>query len=266
MATELKSPLDVDLSTSRRSLLLVWQNPASGRFIKVGRLDLLAEGKFAFHYLQSDGADSETLELDDYPERDRVYVSDELPAFFANRVMSSERPSYPQYLAWLGIDESLETMSLPVEVLARTGGSRVTDTFHVLDVPVHLDDRFTSRFFVSGISHTDEAEHVLTTVSSGSELAVRLDEDNPGNSRAVLINTSDGRKIGYVPDWLCADVHDLLVYGWELSVVAERVNLDAPDHVKVLCCIHAVRSKGSRRNYFGCLGRVGLSSGAERTV
>lgn len=40
MATELKSPVDVDLSTSQRSLLLVWQSPASRRFVKVGRLDL----------------------------------------------------------------------------------------------------------------------------------------------------------------------------------------------------------------------------------
>jgi len=128
-----------------------------------------------------------------------------------------------------------------VEVLARTGGSRVTDTFHILDVPTQLDDHFTSRFFVSGISHTDEAEDVLRTGSSGSGLALRRDGDNPGNPRAVLINTADGRKIGYVPDWLCADVDQLLVDGWELSAVAERVNLDAPDHVKVLCRVEAIR-------------------------
>jgi len=242
MATELKSRSEVDLSTSQRSLLLVWQNPASRRFVEVGRLDLLAEGKFAFHYVPSDAADSDAFVLDDYPDRDRVYVSDELPAFFANRVMSSDRPSYPQFLAWLGLDGSLEAKSLPIEVLARTGGSRVTDTFHILDVPVQRDDHFTSRFFVSGISHTVEAEHVIATISGGTELALHLDEHNPGNPRAALINTADGRKIGYVPDWLCADVHDLLVDRWELSAVAERVNLDAPDHIKVLCRIDAVRA------------------------
>lgn len=242
MATELKSPGDVDLSTSQRSLLLVWQSPASGRFVKVGRLDLLAGGRFAFHYLSDDADDAESFELDDYPDRDRVYVSNELPAFFSNRVMSPERPSYSQYLAWLGIDQNIETMSLPVEVLARTGGSRVTDTFHILDVPVQLDNRFTSRFFVSGISHTDEAERVLEDVSSGTELSLRLDQTNPGNPRAVLINTADSRKIGYVPDWLCADIHELLVSGWDVSAVAERVNPDAPDHIKVLCRIEAVRN------------------------
>ncbi len=242
MATELKSPVDVDLSTSPRSLLLVWQSPASRRFVKVGRLDLLAGNRFAFRYLPDDASDAEFFELDDYPERDRVYMSDELPAFFANRVMSAERPSYPQYLAWLGIDQDLETMSLPIEVLARTGGGRVTDTFHVLDVPMQWEDRFTSRFFVSGISHTDEAEKVLAAISSGAVLALRLDEGNPGNPRAVLINTSDGRKIGYVPNWLCADIHELLVSGWDMSAVAERVNPDAPDHIKVLCRIDAVRS------------------------
>jgi len=242
MATELKSPVDVDLSTSQRSLLLVWQSPASRRFVKVGRLDLLAGNRFAFRYLPDDSNDAEFFALDDYPERDRIYVSDELPAFFANRVMSAERPSYPQYLAWLGIDQSLASVSLPVEVLARTGGSRATDTFHILDVPVQWDDHFTSRFFVSGISHTDEAENVLSAVPNGSRLALRLDEANPGNPRAVLINTSDGRKVGYVPDWLCSDVYDLIQTGWTLAAVAERVNLDAPDHVKVLCRVDAVRN------------------------
>ena len=129
-----------------------------------------------------------------------------------------------QYLAWLGIDQSLETMSLPIEVLARTGGSRVTDTFHVLDVPVQWEDRFTSRFFVSGISHTDEAEQVLAAISTGADLALRLDEANPGNPRAVLINTSDGRKVGYVPDWLCSDVYDLIQARWTLTAVAEPVS------------------------------------------
>ena len=42
MATKLCSPAEVDLATSRRSLLLVWQNPDSRRFIKVGQLDVLA--------------------------------------------------------------------------------------------------------------------------------------------------------------------------------------------------------------------------------
>ncbi|MCB2412007.1 HIRAN domain-containing protein [Demequina sp. TTPB684] len=73
-------------------------------------------------------------------------------------------------------------------------------------------------------------------------LDLRLDEASPGNPCAVLINTADDRKVGYVPDWLCSDVHDLIQAGWPLAVVAERVNLDAPDHVKVLCRIDAVRS------------------------
>ena len=98
MATEFKSPVDVDLSTRQRSLLLVWQSPASRRCVKVGRLDLLAGDRFAFRYLPDDSDDAEFFALDDYPERDRIYVSDELPAFFAHRVMSAERPSYPRHL------------------------------------------------------------------------------------------------------------------------------------------------------------------------
>lgn len=236
MATELLNPSDVDLSSSRRSLLLVWQNPESRLFTKVGRLDVLADSRFAFRYLPDAAATNFTL--DDYPNRDAMYVSESLPAFFANRVMSSRRPGYVDYLEWLGVDD-LDDAEVPVELLARTGGERQTDTFHVVDVPEVLGHRFSSRFFVSGVRHLDNADEVLASIDAGTQLALELEADNPVNGSAVLINTLDGSKVGYVPDWLCVDVGALVASGWRFRATAERVNRDAPAHVKVLCRIDA---------------------------
>lgn len=240
MATELLSRAEVDFATSRRSLLLVWQNPESGRFIKVGQLDVLADGRFAFHYLPGAATDPQFLELDEYPERDAVYVSDDLPVFFSNRIMSADRPSYGQYLRWLGI-EDIEAAELPIEVLARTGGQRVTDTFHIVDLPEHFEASFSSRFFVSGVRHTVGANRVLAALESGASLSLELEESNEVNPKAVLIDTVDGKKVGYVPDWLCGDVHDLIKSGWSVTAIAEHVNPDAPAHVRVLCRITAQR-------------------------
>ncbi len=53
MATQVLEPAVVDLSTSRRSLLLVWQNPNTRQFLKVGQLDALDHGRFAFRYLEN---------------------------------------------------------------------------------------------------------------------------------------------------------------------------------------------------------------------
>lgn len=240
MATELLEPADVDLSATRRSLLLVWQSPVSRLFTKVGQLDALVHGRFAFRYFASAWDDPDFQPLIEFPERDRIYVSDELPAFFANRILSEERTGYGRYLEWLGID-ALGPEDVPLEVLTRTGGGRATDTFHIVDLPRQSPDRFSSRFFVSGIRYTDNVADVLANVENEGLLKLQLEEGNETNPKAVLIDSSDGRKIGYVPDWLCGEIHALIKHGWTMTAVAERINRDAPAHVRVLCRIDARR-------------------------
>ncbi|KQR48653.1 hypothetical protein ASF87_07270 [Microbacterium sp. Leaf161] len=240
MATQLL-PLDqVNLGVSQRALILVWQNPANRRFTKVGQLDSLPDNRFAFHYFPQIVDVEDFVPLDEFPSLTHAYVSDEVPAFFANRILSAERRGYNKYLTWLGI-EQLDGSAIPFEFLARSGGGRATDTFHVVDLPVQGSATFTSRFFISGIRYIPDAARILGEIHDGSVLALELDEANQANPKAVLIDTVDGSKIGYVPDWLCHDIHDLIKDGWSLTAVAERVNPGAPAHVRVLCRIDAIR-------------------------
>ena len=76
---------------------------------------------------------------------------------------------------------------------------------------------------------------------STMEMRSALEEDNEVNPKAVLVNTLDGQKFGYVPDWLCPDVHARIKDGWSITAIAERVNPDAPAHVRVLCRLEAFR-------------------------
>lgn len=238
MATEVLDRSSADLSTSYRTLLLVWQDPASRRFIKVGQLDALSDSRFAFQYLDAARGEESFAPLADYPNLDAVYVSDEVPAFFANRVLSSDRPAYDNYLSWLGIAD-LSPDQIPVEVLARTGGGRATDTFHVVDLPIDDGQRFSSRFFVSGIRYAPDSDAELRSLQPGAELNVQLEAENPRNSRAVVVAAESGAKLGYVPDWLCGDIHDRIQNGWSVRVVAERINPDAPAHIRLLVRLDA---------------------------
>lgn len=240
MATHILERAEVDLDSSRRSLLLVWQNPSTRRFVKVGRFDALTDGRFAFRYLDDAWSDPAFQPLVEFPESTGVYVSDELPAFLANRVLSSDRSNFGEYLGWLGLD-AVNPAEVPLEVLARTGGGRATDTFHILDAPEIDGDILISRFFVSGVRYFDGADEALAAVSAGDSLQLELDESNASNPKAVLIDLADGRRVGYVPDWLCDDVYDRIKNGWMISVVAERINNDAPVHVRALCRIEARR-------------------------
>ncbi|GAA1681190.1 HIRAN domain-containing protein [Microbacterium lacus] len=240
MATQALDRDQLDLTASRKTLILVWQNPVTRLFVKVGQLDALPGGRFAFQYLPGAWNDPAFVPLLEYPDRDTAYVSDEVPAFFANRILSVDRPHYDRYLSWLGI-EDLSPDEVPFEVLARTGGGRATDTFHVVELPLAKADRFTSRFFVSGVRYFADSDAAIATLKNGATLRLELDEGNEVNPKAVLVNTIDGQKFGYVPDWLCSDVHARAKDGWSVTAVAERVNPDAPAHVRVLCRLEARR-------------------------
>ena len=88
----------------------------------------------------------------------------------------------------------------------------------------------------------EEVDVILSSLQNGAKLELELEADNPSNPLAVIVTTSDGQKIGYLPDWLCSDVRDLIEQSWSVAAVAERINPDAPAHVRVLCRIDAQRS------------------------
>jgi hypothetical protein len=224
----------------RRRLLLIWQNPTSRRFSRVAELNQLVNDRFSFAYLPIATEDPEFFPLDEFPDLNKVYVSDELPVFFSNRVMSAERASYGQYLERLGLNE-LTSVDVPVEVLIRTGGTRATDTFHVVDHPVDSDSRFISRFFVSGSRHIPEAQARIAALHSGAELELSPEPTNSQNAHAVLIDVLHGDSIGWVPDWLCGEITAMASEGYAFGTVAERINLDAPAHLQVLCRIEAMK-------------------------
>lgn len=219
-----------------RRLLVVWQDPASRRFIRVARLDELEDGRYAFRYL-SEARSANFSPLVQFPDLDAIYVSDSLPAFFSNRVMSRQRASYGDFREWLGL--TVEGQDTPIEVLARTGGPRATDTFHIVDDLSEIDGRRISRFFASGVGHTAGADERLAHMLAGHRLSMRTEPDNPVNQRALLIDAEADAPVGWVPDWLVNEVHELLDSGYELNLVAERINPTAPVHLRLLCRLEA---------------------------
>lgn len=228
------------VATARR-LLLIWRNPNTSRLSRVGVLEALTDGRYAFRYLTN--LDPDFSPLVQFPEPDRVYVSTSLPAFFVNRVMSKQRPSYPEYRAWLGLDGSGE--DTPVEVLARTGGGRGTDTFHVVDDLRPVDGRVVSRFLASGVRHIEGAEERVARLQAGQQLYLRDEPENPVNQRAILIDAEDGLPVAHVPDWLVDDLHALRNDATEVILTAERINHDAPPRLRLLCRLEALPTKPS---------------------
>lgn len=227
----------VDINVSRR-LFLIWQNPESRQFIRIGALSELSDGRYAFAYADDARAAADFYPLTQFPDLGRTYVSTRLPAFFVNRLMSRKRDSFPDYLRYLGIDSA--DLDTPMELLARTGGPRETDTFHLVDDFIADDDGvITSRFLASGVRYVDADGSRLAGIEAGQRLKLRSEPDNPVNERAQLICVGSGEPVGYVPDWLLTDLEDLQVRSSDLEIIAERVSPDAQPHLRLLCRIEA---------------------------
>lgn len=220
-------------SRALRRLRLIWKHPLTRGYHHVGNFDWLTDKRYAFSY----AADADQIEgfspLIQFPDVDHAYVFDGLPAFFENRVMSKQRESYGQYLAWLGLGDAAP----PIEVLARTGGGRATDTFHLVEDFSPDQGVASGRFFVSGIQHQTQGEDIARFLRPGTELQPRDEPTNPYNDRAIILD-AEGKPLGWIPDWLVNDVHRLRGAG-TVRVTVEQVNPDAPARLRLLCRLEA---------------------------
>lgn len=230
---------------SGRRLFLVWQNPETRAFAPVGALTVEPDGSSTFRYLRSAFDQQGFRPLASFPMFNRIYRSSELPPFFENRVMSRRRPDYPAYLSALSLDVDRAT---PFEVLARTGGDRATDTFHVVAEPeIDPGGATVMRFLASGIRHVEGARERVAGLPVGAHLRVRPEPDNPWNARALLIDAAADQPVGYVPDWMLGFVRHLIEADPDYRLVVEQAGgPDTPSHLLLLCRLEARLQPGYR--------------------
>lgn len=105
-----------------KTLFLAWQAPTNSKrsraWFPVGQLDAEPEAShYRFRYTQ--GAlkaqhDVGFMPLLAFPEFERVYKSDELFPLFKNRVVSSKRTDFEEYIRWLDLDRGRAD---PIEIL-----------------------------------------------------------------------------------------------------------------------------------------------------
>lgn len=226
MRSILEGSLPSEAQLVTRKLRLIWKHPVTRRYHEVGQFEALSDGRYAFGYVPSAAEIEGFSPLLQFPNLEHVYLSDVVPAFFANRIMSKQRPSYDHYLGWLGLGPD----ATPMEILARTGAPRATDTFHLVDAFEPRDGRCEGSFFVSGVRYKG---FELASLHSGQELQLVDEPDNEHNPRAVLL-AADGSALGWIPDWLVEDVHRFRSTD-KLRIFVEQVNEDAPPHLSVLC-------------------------------
>lgn len=208
-----------------KTLFLAWQDKRLTRaWFPVGRLDVLsAPRSYRFRYTQGAERAHEQAGFEplfDFPEWKRSYESSELFPLFQNRVISSERKDFSEYLRMLDLPQSAE----PAEILEVGGGYRATDNFEVFPkIERRPDGSFRCRFFLHGMRHVaTTALERLDRLKPEEPLYVTLELTNPATILAVQLQTTDYHMIGWAPRYLVDDLVKAMAYapqGYAAKVV-----------------------------------------------
>ncbi|WP_437486614.1 HIRAN domain-containing protein [Sorangium sp. So ce1014] len=234
-------------------LYLAWQDAASRRWFPVGRLRRLPQGMYEFVYIRGFEAaqrESGMQPILGFGESAQRYLSDALFPQFQNRIMSRSREDYPVYIERLGFREEPRD---PLEILARSGGRKPTDSFafQLFPAPSRIvtqenEHRYMLSFFVHGLRYVrPEARERSSRASLGEKLFLLSDWQNPVDPGAIMIRTEDNHLLGWVPRVHCADIHELRRLGQGISLTVAHVNPEStPSWLGVLCRLESPWPEG----------------------
>lgn len=228
-----------------QSLFVSWRDP-SGSIHPVGRLVRRAEPDgetYSFAYLKVAATLKGFEPLPGLPDLHARYDSSRLFPVFANRVMPRTRPDFDALTRNLALDGPVD----PFEILTRSGGRRATDRIEVFAGPERTPSGQSDvTFFVRGIRHLEGAAALVNALATGDRLTLLPEPQNEHNTRALLLCVVDGRRVGWVPDYLVEHAHDLReMNGEDPVVLVEHVNAeDVPPHLRLLCRLQAPWPRG----------------------
>lgn len=224
-----------------RKLYIAWQDPVARRWYPVGRLTF---EKKVYRFVYTQGAkDAEQsqrfIPFGRMNNFEVAYESEELFPLFANRLLSTKRPEYQDYIKWLKLDNDYQE-NRQLAMLAITGGFRETDSLEILPCPLPTSEgRYEVLFFSRGISHLERSTvGRVNALKPGERLFLMYDVQNQFDALAITLRTDDPvMLVGYCPRYLTEDFRLILQeFGHSIPQVSvEQVNLDAPLQLRLLC-------------------------------
>lgn len=209
------------------SLFLAWQAPKQREWFPIGCLSAdQARSHYVFQYTGGAVRAGKLVgfkPLPAFPNLRTRYESSELFPLFKNRVLDSSRRDFPDYLRSLDLEPNSTD---PIEILAISGGERLTDSFEVFPKIVKGENNtFSCRFFLHGLRHASKsAQSRGFELQSRESLQVSLELNNPATGPAIQLTTSDYEFLGWAPRYLVSDILKSIAVSPEITANVVRVN------------------------------------------
>lgn len=215
-------------------LWLIWQNSTTRQRYHVGNLFQDHRG-YTFTYEKSNYRRKLAEALKNgyrphlaFPDTNKVYTSRNLFGPFARRLPDKRRPDYQDILRSLGLSKNCSEM----ELLRATGGVLATDSYELVE-PILLDnDDFNLDFFIAGWRYYD-GENLINKLSIGDTVKFSLDPNNEKDNKAVLISTTDGDKLGYIPAFYSGWMFEIIQNKCAYQVKITAIYPNAVPHRKI---------------------------------
>ncbi|MDZ4788483.1 MAG: hypothetical protein SH807_06050 [Blastochloris sp.] len=217
-----------------KSLFLAWQAPKDSRcssaWFPIGRLDAESSESevTSCRFRYTGGAKRAQQEagfepLVSFPNFTEDYRSEKLFPLFHNRVLSSKRADFPEFIDWLGLSRE---QADPISILSVSGGMRVTDNLQTFPkVEVKADGSFRLRFFAHGLRHLPEASRERARrLTSGEKLRIMIEVNNPATRLAVTLHSEDYMMVGWAPRYLVEDLVTCIPNAPEIEATVVKVN------------------------------------------
>ncbi len=249
-------PQGRDVEAGHR-LVVAWQHPEERSIEPVGFLTRDSHG-YRFGYIRNALRVKDFRPLLGFEKLDASYQSEDLFPLFAQRAMDPRRPDYQRYVEHLGLGGE----PTPWEQIARSQGRREGDTIQLFPEPVTEGDEIRCLFLVHGLRHAhkgakilngtsvevtrEQVEDTLQRLRRGDELGVIPEPENPKNPQAIVVMGAPLVPVGWIPDLLVEDLHQLMEWA-HVKVTVEHVNgPDAPGHLRLLARLQAAPASGFR--------------------
>ncbi len=220
--------------TTNKSVFLSWQSPDTRDWHVVGSLSS-DENRYIFNY--TNGAKvSKFIPFSGMEDINKTYISETLFPLFQNRLLSSKRPEYPNYLKWLGlVDEPND----PISILSRSGGLRGTDQLQMFNrIEFSSNGSFEHVFFAHGLGHlSSSANERVSTLKEGEQLLLCLDSQNDYDENAVIIRaTNPAEIVGFCPRYLADEISNFIKNDKDsIHITVEMLSDNAPSNYRLMC-------------------------------
>lgn len=229
--------------TELNPVFLAWQSPETRSWHVVGALTETSNG-YEFYYTKGVLNATNFIPFSGMADLKKSYVSDMLFPLFHNRLLSSKRPEYPQFIKWLGLkNENASSLN----ILARSGGTRETDKLQMFRrIEIKNTGEFEHFFFLHAVRYlTKTAQKRIDSLTMGERLFLCLDYQNEHDSNAVIVRADNPAEIvGYCPRYLAKDINTLLLNSTTLTVSVEKISTSAPTNYRLMCRINGQLNAG----------------------